>query len=222
MYLPAFEAVVPPLLERVQARRHRGPARHRRPPHRPPDPPRPRHAGLRQAFTRLLPLAPKIVALGGGGYDVRNVAKAWTIAWSILNNVELPARASRVVRARHQATQLRIPPTVGPTRPQSPKTSAAPSKTTSTARSTPSKRRSSPSTVSRSVRTGRRSRISSSRPGLRGGGRGRVWGPWTRSRPLLPCAPREVEPSQGRSNTTCRLVVPRTPHPAPAAPSQPE
>ena len=30
-----------------------------------------------------------MIALGGGGYDVRNVAKAWTIAWSILNGVEL-------------------------------------------------------------------------------------------------------------------------------------
>lgn len=30
------------------------------------------------------------VALGGGGYDLSNVARAWTLAWAIMNNVELP------------------------------------------------------------------------------------------------------------------------------------
>jgi acetoin utilization protein AcuC len=32
------------------------------------------------------------VALGGGGYDLVNVARAWTIAWGIMNGVELPPR----------------------------------------------------------------------------------------------------------------------------------
>jgi len=31
------------------------------------------------------------VALGGGGYDLRNVARAWTAAWAVMNDVELPA-----------------------------------------------------------------------------------------------------------------------------------
>jgi acetoin utilization protein AcuC len=35
-------------------------------------------------------LAPKWVALGGGGYDVTNVARAWTLAWAIMNDVEAP------------------------------------------------------------------------------------------------------------------------------------
>lgn len=30
------------------------------------------------------------VALGGGGYNVFNVARAWTLAWSIMNAVDLP------------------------------------------------------------------------------------------------------------------------------------
>lgn len=30
------------------------------------------------------------VALGGGGYDIENVARAWTLAWAIMNGVELP------------------------------------------------------------------------------------------------------------------------------------
>jgi len=32
------------------------------------------------------------VAVGGGGYDNINVARAWTIAWAIMNKVELPPR----------------------------------------------------------------------------------------------------------------------------------
>lgn len=32
------------------------------------------------------------VALGGGGYDLMNTARAWTIAWAVMNGVELPAR----------------------------------------------------------------------------------------------------------------------------------
>src|SRR2546422_7629241 len=40
-------------------------------------------------ISRILPLAPRLVALGGGGYDVRNVARGWTAAWAALNGVEL-------------------------------------------------------------------------------------------------------------------------------------
>jgi acetoin utilization protein AcuC len=29
------------------------------------------------------------VALGGGGYDVSNVARAWAIAWAVMNGIEL-------------------------------------------------------------------------------------------------------------------------------------
>ncbi len=32
------------------------------------------------------------VAVGGGGYDNLNVARAWTIAWAVMNMVELPPR----------------------------------------------------------------------------------------------------------------------------------
>jgi acetoin utilization protein AcuC len=32
------------------------------------------------------------VAVGGGGYDIVNVARAWAIAWGAMNGVELPAR----------------------------------------------------------------------------------------------------------------------------------
>jgi acetoin utilization protein AcuC len=89
VYLPAFEAVVPPLLERFKPDvivAQLGIDAHRTDPltHLALD-----MQGFGKAFARLLPLAPKIVALGGGGYDVRNVAKAWTLAWAIINGVEL-------------------------------------------------------------------------------------------------------------------------------------
>ena len=32
------------------------------------------------------------VAVGGGGYDSMNVARAWTIAWAVMNGKELPPR----------------------------------------------------------------------------------------------------------------------------------
>jgi acetoin utilization protein AcuC len=32
------------------------------------------------------------VAVGGGGYDMMNVARAWTIAWATMNDRELPPR----------------------------------------------------------------------------------------------------------------------------------
>lgn len=32
------------------------------------------------------------IAVGGGGYDMMNVARAWTIAWAVMNDVELSPR----------------------------------------------------------------------------------------------------------------------------------
>ncbi|MGB4598463.1 MAG: acetoin utilization protein AcuC [Trichlorobacter sp.] len=44
------------------------------------------------------------VALGGGGYDLMNTARAWTIAWAAMNGVELsprlPAAFVKKIRAR--------------------------------------------------------------------------------------------------------------------------
>jgi acetoin utilization protein AcuC len=90
VYLPAFEAVVPPLLERFKPDvivTQLGIDAHRTDPLT--------HLGLDvqgfvRAFARILPLAPRILALGGGGYDVRNVARGWTAAWATLNGIELP------------------------------------------------------------------------------------------------------------------------------------
>jgi acetoin utilization protein AcuC len=89
VYLPAFEAVVPPLLERFRPDvvvAQLGVDAHRTDPLT--------HLALdvqnfTRAVARIVAAAPRLVALGGGGYDVRNVARAWTAAWAVMNDVEL-------------------------------------------------------------------------------------------------------------------------------------
>jgi acetoin utilization protein AcuC len=90
VYLPAFDAVVPPLVQRFAPDvivAQLGVDTHRTDPltHLALD-----VQGFAQALARILPLAPRIVALGGGGYDLRNVARMWTVAWAVLNGLELP------------------------------------------------------------------------------------------------------------------------------------
>jgi acetoin utilization protein AcuC len=46
--------------------------------------------GFCAVLGKIREIAPRWVALGGGGYDIANVAKAWTLAWSIMNDVTLP------------------------------------------------------------------------------------------------------------------------------------
>lgn len=45
--------------------------------------------GYEKVLKRIKDLAPKWVALGGGGYNIFNVARAWTLAWAVMNGVEL-------------------------------------------------------------------------------------------------------------------------------------
>ena len=48
------------------------------------------------SYCEILPKIKRLkipwVALGGGGYDLMNTARAWTLAWAIMNNVELNPR----------------------------------------------------------------------------------------------------------------------------------
>lgn len=37
------------------------------------------------------------VALGGGGYDLGNVARAWTLAWAAMNRAEVPAQIPEIL-----------------------------------------------------------------------------------------------------------------------------
>ena len=45
--------------------------------------------GYEKVLRRIKNLAPRWVALGGGGYDVSDVARAWTLAWAVMNGIEL-------------------------------------------------------------------------------------------------------------------------------------
>jgi acetoin utilization protein AcuC len=45
--------------------------------------------GYEKVLRRIKDVAPKWVALGGGGYDVSNVTRAWTLAWAVMNGIEL-------------------------------------------------------------------------------------------------------------------------------------
>lgn len=46
--------------------------------------------GFSRVVSFLAESAPAWVALGGGGYDVSNVVRAWTLAWGLMNGVDLP------------------------------------------------------------------------------------------------------------------------------------
>jgi len=44
--------------------------------------------GYQKAVRGIMPICRKILALGGGGYDLYRTARCWTLAWAILNHVE--------------------------------------------------------------------------------------------------------------------------------------
>ena len=89
VYHEAFEAVVPPLLgafkpDVVVAQlgidsHHTDPLTHLSL----------SVQGFARTVARIVELSPRLVALGGGGYDLTNVARAWTAAWAVMNGVEL-------------------------------------------------------------------------------------------------------------------------------------
>ena len=47
-------------------------------------------AGFVAVLQQLKTLAPRWIATGGGGYNMTNVARAWTLAWGVMNDVEIP------------------------------------------------------------------------------------------------------------------------------------
>ena len=91
VYLPAFEQVVPPLFEAFRPDAvvaQLGIDSHLTDPltHLAFD-----IQGFARAVARITELSPRLVCLGGGGYDLQNVARGWTAAWAVLNGIELPA-----------------------------------------------------------------------------------------------------------------------------------
>lgn len=41
-----------------------------------------------KALEKMMGICPRILALGGGGYDLYRTARCWTLAWAALNNME--------------------------------------------------------------------------------------------------------------------------------------
>jgi acetoin utilization protein AcuC len=47
-------------------------------------------AGFLRVLRGIQSLARRWIVTGGGGYNLANVARAWTLAWGVMNDVELP------------------------------------------------------------------------------------------------------------------------------------
>jgi acetoin utilization protein AcuC len=57
----------------------------------------------------------KWVALGGGGYNVMNVARAWTQAWAVMKGIQLPDNLPESFVQQHQAELEQNPTLSDPT-----------------------------------------------------------------------------------------------------------
>jgi acetoin utilization protein AcuC len=92
------------------------------------------NGALWRAVQAVKPLAPRLLALGGGGYNPWSVGRAWAGVWAVLNDLPIPARlppaAEAVVRGlewrhrlgrnppEHWFTTLADAPRPGPIRPE--------------------------------------------------------------------------------------------------------
>jgi acetoin utilization protein AcuC len=67
-----------------------------------------------QAVAALLPLAPRVLVLGGGGYNPWTVGRLWTAIWGVISGQELPDRlpdaAAAVLRGLSWNGGSRPPP----------------------------------------------------------------------------------------------------------------
>ena len=67
--------------------------------------------GFARAVRALAAVAPaKWLALGGGGYDLQAVARAWTAAYGIMSGQTFPNRVPESYRRRHGVETLEDPP----------------------------------------------------------------------------------------------------------------
>ena len=59
--------------------------------------------GYQQAVQRLLELCPRVVALGGGGYNLSSVTRMWVLAYAAMLGVDLPDAIPATYRERYGA-----------------------------------------------------------------------------------------------------------------------
>jgi len=64
--------------------------------------------GFAEAVGVFKGLAPKWLALGGGGYNMVNVARAWTAAWAVMNGVEITSKLPEAFVNHASALGLRF------------------------------------------------------------------------------------------------------------------
>lgn len=118
VYTWAFEQIVPPLIERFQPdivvsqlgidTHYRDPLTHLSL----------TTAGYVAVVGRIKELAPRWVALGGGGYDVTVVPRAWTLAYGVMSERDVPDELPPRYAERYGTGRLRdhdgprIPPEV--------------------------------------------------------------------------------------------------------------
>jgi acetoin utilization protein AcuC len=57
------------------------------------------NAAHRAVAAALLPLAPRLIVLGGGGYNPWSVARCWAGVWAVLNRLPLPPRLPPVAES---------------------------------------------------------------------------------------------------------------------------
>jgi acetoin utilization protein AcuC len=50
------------------------------------------NASHRAAVAAVMPLAPRLILLGGGGYNPWSVARCWAGVWAVLNRLPIPPR----------------------------------------------------------------------------------------------------------------------------------
>ena len=57
------------------------------------------NAAHREVVAALMPLAPRLIVLGGGGYNPWSVARCWTGVWGVLNGHALPEALPEAAQA---------------------------------------------------------------------------------------------------------------------------
>jgi acetoin utilization protein AcuC len=67
----------------------------------------------RAVVATLLPLAPRLIVLGGGGYNPWSVARLWTGVWATLSGHPIPERLPEAAEAVLTALHWEKPPQVG-------------------------------------------------------------------------------------------------------------
>ena len=66
--------------------------------------------GFGEAVAELSRLGPKWLALGGGGYDLQAVARAWTVAFGVMSGQEFPDKVPESYTDQYGVTTLRDAP----------------------------------------------------------------------------------------------------------------